>query len=187
MIVMQHSNTFYWIAFNSKRKRIVPGILSGINWSIRLIVILAAGSMISGCSPFSRTGVESTVPKHVSTNENNKTVVMHFFREVVSQGNLDIVNALLTPNCRYFDAGSVRTTNIPEFIDYLKKARIPFDSIDVKIDNIIAEGNRVAVRCSYHLVIAGEHSVALVMADFLIEDGKIVEMWRCVPTRSQEK
>jgi len=165
----------------------VSDILSGINWSIRLIVILATGSMISGCSLCSRTGVESTVPKHVTTNENNKTVVMHFFREVVSQGNLDVVNALLAPNCRYFDAGSVRTTNIPEFIDYLIKARLPFDSIDVKINNIIAEGDRVAVRCSYHLVVAGEHSVALVMADFLIEGGKIVEMWRCVPARSKKK
>ena len=160
------------------------GILSGINWSKRLIVILAAGSMISGCSPVSRTGVESMVPKHVSTIENNKTVVKHFFREVVGQGDLDFVNALLAPNCRYFDAGSVRTTNVSEFIDYLKEARLPFDSIDVKIDNIIAEGNRVAVRCSYQLVIAGEHSVVLVMADFLIEDGNIVEMWRCVPARS---
>jgi predicted SnoaL-like aldol condensation-catalyzing enzyme len=184
---MQHSNTFFSIAFNSKRERIVWGILSGINWSIRLIVILAAGQMISGCSPLSRTGVESMVPKHISTNEDNKTVVMRFFKEIVGQGNLDVVNALLAPNCRYFDAGSVRTTNVSEFIDYLKEARLPFDSIYVKIDNIIAEGGRVAVRCSYHLVIAGEHSVVLVMADFLLEDGRIVEMWRCVPPRNYEK
>jgi predicted SnoaL-like aldol condensation-catalyzing enzyme len=182
---MQHFNIFCMVAFNSKREQIVSGILSGINWSIYLIVLLAAGFMISGCSPFPRTGVESMAPKHVSTNEDNKTVVMHFFKEVVGQGNLDVVNALLATNCRYFDAGSARTTNIPEFIDYLKEARLPFDSIDVKIDNIIAEGNRVAVRCLYHLVIAGEHSVVPVMADFLLEDGKIAEMWRCVPARSQ--
>jgi predicted SnoaL-like aldol condensation-catalyzing enzyme len=163
------------------------GILSGINWSKRLIVIFALGSMISGCFPFSRTGAKSMVPKHVSTIENNKTVVKHFFREVVGQGNLDFVHALLAPNCRYFDAGSIRTKNVPEFINYLKKARLPFDSIDVKIDNIIAEGNRVAVRCSYHLVIAGEQSVVMVMADFLLEDEKIIEMWRCVPASSQEK
>ena len=163
----------------------MSGILSGIKWSICLIVILAAGSMISVCSPFPRTGVESMAPKYVSTNDDNKTVVMNFFKEVVGQGNLDVVNALLAPNCRYFDAGSIRTTNVPEFIDYLEKARLPFDSIDVEIDNIIAEGNRIAVRCLYHLVIAEEHSVVPVMADFLIKNGKIVEMWRCVPARSQ--
>ena len=162
-------------------------ILSGINGSIRLICMLATGAMISACSPFSGTGAESTVPKHVSTNEMNKTVVRQLFKEVVSQGNVDVVDSLLAPNCRYFDAGSIKTTTIPEFIDYIKKARSPFDSIDVKIDNIIAEGNRVAVRCSYHLVIAGELSVKLVMVDFLLENGKIVEIWRCVPAGSQRK
>jgi PBP1b-binding outer membrane lipoprotein LpoB len=46
------------------------GILSEINWSIRLIVILAMGFMISGCSRFSMKGDESMVPKHASTNQN---------------------------------------------------------------------------------------------------------------------
>jgi ketosteroid isomerase-like protein len=105
---------------------------------------------------------------------------VRFFDDVVGQGDIDVVNALLAPDCRYFDAGSLRTSNVPEFIEYLENARLPFDSIDVEIDSMIAEGNRVAVRCSYHLVVAGEHSVAPVMADFLIEEGKIAEMWRCV-------
>jgi predicted SnoaL-like aldol condensation-catalyzing enzyme len=127
------------------------------------------------------------IPKHISTIENNKSMVEHFFRKVVGQGNINVVNALLAPNCRYFDAGRVKTTNVPEFIDYLKRARQPFDSIDVKIDNIIAEGNWVAVRYSYHSLISGEHFVVPAMADFLIEDGKIIEMWRYVPTRSKKK
>jgi limonene-1,2-epoxide hydrolase len=127
-----------------------------------------------------------TIPKHSSTIENNKSMVEHFFREVVGQGNINVVNALLAPDCRYFDAGRIKTKNVPEFIDYLKKARLPFDSIDVKIDNIIAEGNRVAVRYSYHSVLSGELIVVPAMADFLIKDRKIIEMWRYVPTRSKK-
>ncbi len=127
------------------------------------------------------------VPKYSSAIEDNKTIVRHFFIEVVSQGNINLVNTLLAPNCRYFDAGSVKTTNIPEFIDYLKKARLPFDSIDVKFDNIIAEGNRVAVRYSYHSVLSGELIVIPAMADFLIEDGKITEMWRYIPARKKKE
>jgi predicted SnoaL-like aldol condensation-catalyzing enzyme len=146
--------------------------------------MLAAGTIIPGCSMFSGTGAESTVPKHVITNEKNKTVVRQLFKEVVSQGNVDVVDSLLSPN---FDAGSIKTTTIPEFIDYIKKARSPFDSINVEVENIIADGDRVAVRCSYHLVRAGEHSVRLVMVDFLLENGKIVEIWRCIPARSQKK
>ena len=128
-----------------------------------------------------------TVPSHVSAIESNKSMVRNFFKEVVGQGNINVVNALLAPDCRYFDAGRIKTTNVPEFIDYLKQARLPFDSIDVKIDNIIAEGNRVAVRYQYHSLISGEQSVVPAMADFLIKDGKIIEMWRYVPARNQKK
>jgi len=116
--------------------------------------------------------------------EDNKALVQRFFNEVVSQGNQEVVNELLDARCRYFDAGSVRTTNNREFIDYLIKARLPFDNINVKIDSIIAEGNRVAVRCSYHLLYGGEHSSVPVMAEFRIEGGRIREMWRCVAERS---
>jgi predicted SnoaL-like aldol condensation-catalyzing enzyme len=163
----------------------MSGILGRMNWTIRFIVVSYTSLMIVGCSLFTRTEVETTIPKQVSVSEKNKIVVRDFFREVVSQGNLDVISTLLASNCRYYDAGSIKTKNISEFIDYLKKARLPFDSIDVKIDNIIAEGDRVAVRCSYHLVISGEDSVVPVMADFLIEGGQIIEMWRCVPAMNK--
>ena len=119
--------------------------------------------------------------------EESKAQVRRFFREVVGQGNLETVDELVADSCRYFDAGSLRAKGIGEFTDYLIQARMPFDSIDVKIDSIIAEGNRVAVRCSYHLMLEGEHSVVPVMADFRFEGEKIVEMWRIVAARNQEK
>lgn len=81
--------------------------------------------------------------------EENKAHVRRFFGKVVGQGNLEAVDELLTASCRYFDAGSLRTEGIGEFTDYLIQARKPFDSIDVKIDSIVVEGNRVAVRCSF--------------------------------------
>ena len=116
--------------------------------------------------------------------EDNKALVQRFFNEVVSQGNQEVVDELLDTRCRYFDAGSVRITNNREFINYLIKARLPFDNINVKIDSIIAEGSRVAVRCSYHLMYEGEHSSVPVMAEFHIENRKVREMWRCVAERS---
>ena len=112
--------------------------------------------------------------------ENNKAHVRRFFREVVSNGKLEYIDELLDARCRYFDAGILRTSGLSEFIDYVIQARQPFDSINVKIENIIAEGNEVAVRCSYHLELEGEHSVAPVMADFRIEECRIIEMWRAV-------
>ena len=116
--------------------------------------------------------------------QDNKVHVQRFFEEVVSRGNQETVNELLATSCRYFDAGILKTTGCDEFNAYLIEARKPFDSINVEIDNIIAEGNVVAVRCSYHLMLEGEHSVVPVMAEFHIEEGKIVEMWRTVATRN---
>jgi limonene-1,2-epoxide hydrolase len=147
--------------------------------------MLAAGLMHFLCYPSPKTSVELMSPKHVSKNEDHKSMVIYFFNEVVGQGNKDAVNALLAPNCRYFDAGRIKTTNVQEFINYLVKARMPFDSINVEIDKLISEGNRVAARYSYHSILDGELIVVPAMAEFLIEDGKIVEMWRYIPARSK--
>ena len=114
------------------------------------------------------------------TTEDNITRVRRFFGEVVGGGNLEAIEELLDTGCRYFDAGSLRTSGSSEFTVYLIEARKSFDSIDVEIENIIADGNKVAVRCSHRLVLEGEQSVVPVMADFLFEEGKIIEMWRCV-------
>ncbi|HEC33087.1 MAG TPA: hypothetical protein ENI37_00020 [Chloroflexi bacterium] len=117
--------------------------------------------------------------------DDNKARVRRFFREVVSDGNLGAIDELLGASCRYFDAGSLRALGVSEFTEYLVEARRPFDSINVEIENIVAEGNRVAVRCSYHLILEGERSVVPVMADFLFEGGRIVEMWRTVAARNR--
>jgi predicted SnoaL-like aldol condensation-catalyzing enzyme len=116
----------------------------------------------------------------------SKSRVRRFFREVVSAGNLEAIDELLDASCQYFDGGSLRASGLDEFTEYLVQARRPFDSIDVKIENIIAEGSQVAVRCSYHLRLEGKDSVVPVMADFRFEEGKIVEMWRAVAVRNKE-
>jgi predicted SnoaL-like aldol condensation-catalyzing enzyme len=116
----------------------------------------------------------------------NRSRVRRFFREIVSAGNLEAIDELLDASCEYFDAGSLRTRGLDEFTEYVIQARRPFDSINVKIENIIAEGSQVAVRCSYHLMLEGKHSIVPVMADFRFEEGKIVEMWRTVAVRNKD-
>ncbi|MFO7614403.1 MAG: nuclear transport factor 2 family protein, partial [Bacteroidales bacterium] len=118
--------------------------------TIYLITFLAAVSAILSCSTSPRPDVESVVPGHVAKQEENKRKVIYFFDEVVGHGNEEAVKALLAPDCRYYDAGKVKTTNIQEFIDYLRRARMPYESIEIEIDNIVAEGNWVAVRYAYH-------------------------------------
>ena len=59
-----------------------------------------------------------------------------------------------------WDAGRLRTTGRGEFAGYLVSARCPFDRMHVEIQDIIAEGDRVAVRYTYHLTLEGEESTA---------------------------
>jgi predicted SnoaL-like aldol condensation-catalyzing enzyme len=163
-------------------------ILSWKIWSTYLITFLVVVSAITSCTSCTsspRTGVESIVPEKNPKLEENKNKVIYFFNEVVGQGNENAVNVLLAPKCKYYDAGKVKTANTQEFMDYLKKARLQFDSIKIEIDNLVAEGNWVAVRYSYFSVLGGELIVVPAMADFLIEDGKIVEMWRYIPESSK--
>ena len=112
--------------------------------------------------------------------EVNKALIQRFFAEVVSQGDQESVDELVADSCRYFDAGTLKTTGCVEFKAYLIEALKPIESLDMEIDNMVAEGNQVAVRCSYYVLLAGEHSCVPVMADFRIEEGKIVEMWRMI-------
>ena len=49
--------------------------------------------------------------------EDNKTRVRRFFREIVSDGNLEAIDELLDARCRYFDAGILKTRGLSEFID----------------------------------------------------------------------
>lgn len=166
-------------------KPFMSHILSWKIWSIYLISFLVAASAIQSCSSSPGTGNEPMVPENISKPEENKSKVIYFFKEVVGEGNENSAKAILASNCRYYDAGKVKTTNIEEFTDYLKKARMPFESIKIVIDNIVAEGNWVAVRYQYFSVLEGELIVVPAMADFLIEDGRIVEIWRYIPANSK--
>ena len=85
--------------------------------------------------------------------EERKARVRRFFARVAGEGDLAAVDALLGAGCRYWDAGRLRTSGRDEFADYLVVARSPYDQIHVEIQDIIAEGDRVAVRCTYHLTV----------------------------------
>ncbi len=65
----------------------------------------------------------------------------------------------------------------------MRKARMPFESIKIKIDHLLAGGTGVAVRYTYHSMLEGELIVVPAMAEFLIKNGKFVEIWRYIPAR----
>jgi len=121
------------------------------------------------------------------TTDENKAVARRFFEEVVSDGNLDVVDAICATNYRLH-----ATLSGPDAIDrdqlkgLVHSWRSSFGGGRIRIDDIVAEGDLVAAR----MLETGTHSgefkgiqpsgreVSYGSMTFLrILDDKIVEHW----------
>ena len=120
--------------------------------------------------------------------ETQKSIVKQFFQEVLEDGKLEILEKILNPECTYIDAGEQKFTNRGDFIEYVREGRKPFTKFDVVINDIIAEGEKLAVRCTYHLDTKTVQTTLAVMGFFQFQEGKIVKIWRnIVISDEQEK
>lgn len=121
------------------------------------------------------------------TTEENKTIVRRFFDEVVSNGNLGVVDELCSPDYRVH-----ATLSGPDAIDrdqvkeLVRSFRSSFPDAQITIEDIVAEGDLVAARLREEGTHAGEFKgirptgrrVTYGSMTFLrIVDGKIVDHW----------
>jgi steroid delta-isomerase-like uncharacterized protein len=118
--------------------------------------------------------------------EDNKRVVRQFIDEVFVQGKTEAVDRLAAPDFFPHSWPSVEPG-----VDNLKRAvaRVSAGLADVsmKIEDMIAEGDRVAVRLTAHAVHRGEFmglpptGKAYTISEthvFRVKDGRVVEHWR---------
>jgi len=117
--------------------------------------------------------------------EIQKTIINQFFLDGLKDGKLEILEKILGPECSYIDGGKLKYTARDDFIEYVREARKPYTSTDVVVDDIIAEGDKVAVRCTYHLETKGDKATVSVMGFFQFSEGKIVKIWRNVVASSE--
>lgn len=112
------------------------------------------------------------------TIEAHKAIVQRFFLEVLKDGKLEVLHEIMTPDCSYTDGGMLKFQTRDDFASYVREARDKFTNIKITIDDIIAEGNKVAVRCAYHLESARGRYVTPVMGIFHFQENRIAEIWR---------
>ena len=118
--------------------------------------------------------------------EDNKAVVRRFVDEVQSAGDIDLIDGLCSP----------------EFVNHSAPPGVPADCEGIKIvtamfrgafpdsyftvEDMIAEGDKVATRKTFHGTHEGEfmgippsgRSVAMGLIDVVrIDDGRVVEHW----------
>lgn len=123
------------------------------------------------------------------SEEDNKALIQRWFEEVWNQGKVEVIDELLAEDGvvhGLVDASGSQVHGLQGFHNFHTQFRGAFPDINVSIDDVIAEGDKVVARCSVRGKHTGEHlgfeatntpvqfeGVAIVR----IKDGKIVEAW----------
>ena len=124
-----------------------------------------------------------------SEQEQNKALLQRWFDEVWNEGRSETIDELMAPHCTAGGLGDTPEHVLKgpaEFKPFYEKFRGAFPNIKVAVEDLIAEGDKVAARCSVRATHTGDHlgvpaSNAPVIFDGIaivrIADGKFVESW----------
>jgi steroid delta-isomerase-like uncharacterized protein len=117
--------------------------------------------------------------------EANKALIYLLFEEAFNRGNLAIVDEIFSP--RFVDHSTPDQGVGPQGVkDYFRSVRAGFPDMQVAVDALIAEGDRVAVRTIWRGTHMGEYEgvaatgkqvVRTMIQLFRIADGRILEEW----------
>ena len=132
----------------------------------------------------------------MSAEEKNKALVRRYFEEVWGKGNLAAVDDFMAADY----AEHPRPSGLPPGSEGLKQLnaayRSAFPDLKATLDDIFAEGDRVAFRWSFrgtHLGVwlgtppTGNHMTATGITVFRIAGGKVVESWTSIDLSPSEE
>ena len=118
--------------------------------------------------------------------EDNKAVIRRLIEEVYNQGNLDAVDELMAPDVLDHAAVPQHRHGIDAFKHVMEWVRGMSSDIHYEVDDLIAEGEKVAVR----MTVSGTDTATLrdipptgkrfsvdYVHWFRLADGKVAELW----------
>lgn len=124
-------------------------------------------------------------------SEENKALVKRWFEEVWNKKNCDAIDELLSKDGVIHglaDGSGNPVRGLSAFQDFHAQFCGAFPNMEVHVDDVIAEGDKVVARCSVrgqhsgpHLGIAATNApvefegIAIVR----VKDGQIAEAWNC--------
>ena len=84
------------------------------------------------------------------STEENQTLVRRLYAEVWSNGNLDVADELCSTDIVHHGPGDPTLNGLDAFKGYIAACRTVFPDMCIDVEELISEGNRVAVRWVLH-------------------------------------
>jgi steroid delta-isomerase-like uncharacterized protein len=123
----------------------------------------------------------------MATNDEGKRLYMRLATEVLNGKNLDVVDELIARDFVEHVAGEARRTGAEGFKAARRRRNAVFPDWSVRVDDLIAEGDKVVVRATGSGTHRGEFmgipptgrriSVTWI-AIYRVKDGKLAEHWQ---------
>ncbi|HEY5615288.1 MAG TPA: ester cyclase [Bacteroidota bacterium] len=121
------------------------------------------------------------------TTEENKALAHRFYKEVINKANFSLAEELLSPEFRDRYAPLNQPQGIEGFRQLLTMVATAFPDVQVNIDELVAEGDRVVAR----LTVTGTHTGVLMgtiqptgkratwtgIDILIVKNGQIAERW----------
>jgi steroid delta-isomerase-like uncharacterized protein len=120
-------------------------------------------------------------------SEQNKAISRRLVEEAFNEGKLDVVDELVAPDFINHDPASPEEIRGPEGLkDFVRTYRTAFPDIRVRIEDQIAEGDKVVSRWSGNgthkgelmgMPASGKQATVTGISIDRLEGGKIIESW----------
>lgn len=85
----------------------------------------------------------------------NKQTMRSFFREVISQGRVELLDQIATENFHYHDGDHI-VTSAAEMKDLVAGYRVSFPDLQASIEDVLGDGDKVATRVKFTATHQGE-------------------------------
>jgi steroid delta-isomerase-like uncharacterized protein len=116
----------------------------------------------------------------------HKALAQRWFTEVMNQGNEEVIDEITSPDFVDHDSLPGTSADRDGLHDFVKQIRSAFPDLEVQIDDILAEGDQIAVRSTFRGTHEGDFmgiaatgkKVEVANYDFVrLENDQAVEHW----------
>ena len=119
-------------------------------------------------------------------SKENKTIARRYLQEAINQRNMDVLDEIFAPEFVDHTAVPGQAPGVEGLKQFFAMMDAGFPDFRAAVEDVIAEGDKVAVRFTFHGTHQGEfmnipptgRRVTMSGIDILrVVDGKVVELW----------